>query len=325
MLALTSRQQSFVKVLLSLFTVGILYFLVRDRPDLNAEAFKAAVAKFHAPNAALVALLGAGQIAFMILRLWALDPVRPRVALKQVASIVAIGHAVNMFFPARAGEALKMYWLGRAGGMDDGHLARGAGWIAADRIADLIAFASMILLTGVFNLPEFRKTLPFHPGWFAAGPIVLGLAAIAFGRISPKARGTFHVWVLRLRSGLSGIVRPAAFAGAWIAAVLAWVVEMIAIGILARSQGFSLDHTQLFFVLVVLNLAIAVPVSMANVGTFEASVAFALGFFGVPLTVGVAIGTAHHLLQLVGIAGWALAALAWRRNSSAASSSGPSA
>ncbi len=323
---LSSRQRTAIKIGLTVLSIAAVYWTVRGREDLSWPAIAAAVRQFRIENAILVALLGAAQILFMILRMYALCPTRPVVPFKSVTFAVAVGHAANMFLPARAGEAMKILWLGRSGGKEEGYVARGAGWILADRVADLAGFLSMILFTGVLGLPEFKSVVPFSLWWVAAGAVAIAAIVGILSRVSQKFQNRLKTWTARLKEGLSALKNPTRFGLAWLAALAAWAVELAAMHILTKSLGYDIGISEIFFVLVVLNLAIAVPVSVANVGPFEASVAFALGLFKVPLAASVAIAGAHHLLQLFGIAGWALFALAWSRGKvSTPVTSGPSA
>jgi uncharacterized membrane protein YbhN (UPF0104 family) len=325
---LSAKQRAAFKIALTLLTVLLLYFTLRGRQDLSKEAILEAVRRFRPWNALAVILLGMAQILFMIVRMFVLCPTRPRVPFREVTFAVAVGHAVNMFFPARAGEALKILWLGRAGGNDPGYLARGAGWLLADRLLDLGGLIVLVFTSGVLGLPAFRQVVPFSLWWI---PIAIAgfLALIGlFSVVSARVHRKLQTWTQQLSQGLSGVLKPGPAIIALLMGVASWAVEISAIGVLAWSQGYPLSIAQIFFVLVVLNLAIAIPISVANVGTFEAAVAFALKFFDVPIATSIAIAGAHHLLQLFGVAGWALAALAWRRGKSptpvTSTESGPS-
>lgn len=326
---LSPRQNAILKIALTILTLVALFVIIRGRDDLSKDAILTAIKKVKPINAFWVALLGAGQIFFMILRMYVLGSHEHRVPFKDVTFAVAVGHAVNMFFPARAGEALKAIWLGKAGGGDTGYLARGAGWCVADRIVDLSGFVSMVVLTQVLFLPAFGQIIPFPLWYVPAGALGLALVLFLLFRSAQGTGSKVRVWLTQLREGLSGVLSPSKFFLGWLAGLGAWATEIAAIGILAQSQGIHLNVTEIFFVLVVLNIAIAVPVSVANVGTFEASMAFALKFFGVDLSTSIAIAAAHHVLQLAGIAGWALVALLWNKGRSpvapeSASVSGPS-
>jgi len=53
--------------------------------------------------------------------------------------------------------------------------------------------------------------------------------------------------------------------------------------------------------LVLLNVGISVPISVANVGPYEAALAFGLRQAGVPLSSAVVLATVHHALELLAI------------------------
>lgn len=84
-------------------------------------------------------------------------------------------------------------------------------------------------------------------------------------------------------------------------ALLAWMSEAVTLQVLCQGQGFSLTLTQSVFLLSVLNLAIAIPISLANLGPFEAAIIFGLGKLGVNATSSVDIAAAHHTLQMIGL------------------------
>ncbi len=324
---LSARQSNVLKIAFTALTLLALYLMLRNRHDLSKEAILSAVRQVHFMNAVWVVLLGMGQIFFMIARMYALCPVRPRPSFRDVTFATAVGHSLNMFFPARAGEAMKILWLGRSVGNDHGFVARGAGWVIADRIVDLAGFFIVVLLSGVLTLPAFQSVLPFSLWWLPV--IAAGLVGVLYlaNHLSTKMHSKVRAWTDKLREGLAGVFKPKSVALGLLAGAGCWIVEIAALEILTTSQGYPLAVSEIFFVIVILNLAIAIPISVANVGTFEAAMVFALKFFGVPLSTALAVAGIHHLLQLLGVAGWALIALAWSRGKSPVSSaiSGPSA
>jgi hypothetical protein len=72
--------------------------------------------------------------------------------------------------------------------------------------------------------------------------------------------------------------------------------------------------------LVIVNLSVSVPVSFANLGVYEAGLAYGLTRVGVPLPVAITLATTHHALELLGIsvsaAGYAFAIHVWPREPS---------
>jgi 2-polyprenyl-3-methyl-5-hydroxy-6-metoxy-1,4-benzoquinol methylase len=68
--------------------------------------------------------------------------------------------------------------------------------------------------------------------------------------------------------------------------------------LLSSSVGIHLTWSSALGVLVVLNVGIAIPISFANVGTFETAVAFGLIRLGNPLQESLGVATVHHLIQV---------------------------
>jgi len=79
----------------------------------------------------------------------------------------------------------------------------------------------------------------------------------------------------------------------------AWLAEVLAVRVLCTALGFPLPPPQLVLVLAALNLGISVPVSVANLGVYEAVLGLGLSRAGVPLPTAVAIVTLHHGLELL--------------------------
>ena len=95
----------------------------------------------------------------------------------------------------------------------------------------------------------------------------------------------------------------------------AWCAEIAAVEILSHGMGFPLAHRDALWVLVVLNLAVAIPVSPGSLGPFEVAMAFGLSRCGVPGAAATAIACTHHFIQILGIVvctGLLVPAMRWR-------------
>ena len=68
--------------------------------------------------------------------------------------------------------------------------------------------------------------------------------------------------------------------------------------ILVKALDVSITFLDCIFIVFILNVGTAIPVSVANLGTFEASVVIALSQFGVGSSVGAAVAVAHHMIQV---------------------------
>jgi len=116
-----------------------------------------------------------------------------------------------------------------------------------------------------------------------------------------------------LVKGLSALADPARTLASVAFSLGAWTAELLAIGVLCSALGFPLSPPQLVLALVVLNVGISVPVSVANLGVYEALLAFGLSRSGLPLSAAVAIATLHHGLELLGVNLGAAGLLLWAR------------
>lgn len=106
----------------------------------------------------------------------------------------------------------------------------------------------------------------------------------------------------RLRSfkeGMVGALNLKQLTLAFGMGVLAWSCEALALSVLCKDQSLAISFSQSMYLLAVLNLAIAVPLAVANVGPFEAALVYGLGQLGLEPTSSLATAAAHHSLQMV--------------------------
>lgn len=305
-------KRNFWKLILSLVVVALLaYYLMRQGVD--AQDMRDALSKFG-PGAILGALLFVLlQNFFMALRLWALFP-KGRLPFGSVAHGVFYGQLANTFVPARAGDLLKAVVFSKS----NVSLLTGAGVIVGDKLVDVSALLLLTLISGAYKIPELDWSAP-PPTWTAlvvAGVVVI--VAVAYRLFLKKALANARSWWHNFRDGLSGLVKPRQVGVALLIGIGAWSFEGIALQILCTVSGIPLGFDRAVFLLFLLNLAIAVPISVANVGTFEAALVFGLGTIGTERAEALAIASIHHVLQLAGIillSGTVFLIRAWRQGS----------
>jgi len=257
----------------------------------------------HVPPLSLAGalLLVLCQLAFQALRLWAILPRDAPLTLGRTAYAFTVGEWCNIFAPARAGDALKVVLLNRAGGARPISLPKATGAVLADKIVDAGTLVLLCAATGLVGLigAGVRARLPGTEITLAGGAV--GALVFLSVRLA-RPRWFARLTLLRgeLAKGLSALADPARTLASVVFSLGAWTAELLAIRVLCGALSFPLSPPQLVLALVVLNLGISVPVSLANLGVYEALLVFGLSRSGLPLSAAVAIATLHHGLELLG-------------------------
>jgi uncharacterized membrane protein YbhN (UPF0104 family) len=271
------------------------------------------------PAAALATAFGLVlcQLACQACRLWAILPRDVALTLGRTAYAFTVGEWLNIFAPARAGDALKVVLLNRVAGAQPISLPKATGAVLADKVIDVGSLVLLCAATGLAGLVRAGAEARL-PG---AGVVLgaLGAAVLAVWGIR-RLRPHWLERLQRLRrevvTGLTALRDPLRIVASTACSLGAWVAELLALRVLCGALGFPLTPPQLVLALVAVNLGVSVPVSFANLGVYEAALAFGLGQSGVPLASAVAIATLHHALELgatnLGAAALSLWALARR-------------
>ena len=267
-------------------------------PDQAHDVWKT-LARVPISSLAGALLLILSQFGFQSFRLWTLIPRDVALSLGRTAYAFAIGEWFNIFTPARAGDALKVLLLNRAAGAPIS-LPKATGAVLADKIVDAGALVLLCAATGLAGLLQAGAEARLPGAWtVAAAVMVLALALLGIHFARPR-------WLERLTrrrhelvKGLAALKDPVQLLASTSFSMSAWLAELLALRVLCTALGFPLSVPQLVLALTVLNLGISVPVSIANLGLYEAALAFGLNRAGVPLPSAIAIGALHHALQLV--------------------------
>ncbi|MFN7683858.1 MAG: lysylphosphatidylglycerol synthase domain-containing protein [Oligoflexia bacterium] len=247
-------------------------------------------------------------------RLWVLLPREGKLGWTRTLRIFSFGQVINSTFPARIGDVVKVGLLGSTSGA-------GSVFIA-DKIADVAALAlvgGLAFLGGladeIQSLGTSTPSAPFSAPQAAVAIVLLGATGAAVRWLWPllpesfrlQARSKMAEVFSGLRTGASGLAVPSQLLPALFMGILAWAAELALLVLLCRAAGYSLSLGSGLASLLALNLGIAVPISVANIGTFEAALSFALTRFGISGPDALAIAALHHAIQLLGVAGVALA------------------
>lgn len=242
------------------------------------------------------------QVLCQALRFWAIIPRVARVSVSLATRAFTLGECANTVTPGRAGDVMKAMLMNRPGSGADVNLSRAAGAVLADKVIDIGSMLLICAASGTFGLiaAGARAALPSPPVAMALG-VVLPLAMAG-------AWLTRATWLPRIRSaagevtiGLSALKAPGSVLASVAFSIGAWSAELLALQVLCGGMGFSPTISQLLLAVIVLNASVLVPISVANVGVYEAALAFGLKRVDIPVTAALAIAIAHHALELLAL------------------------
>lgn len=243
-----------------------------------------------------------------------LRPIKP-VGVHRLFGVTLIGFMANNVLPARMGEFVRAYALGKSESLST---SLSFATIVLERVFDGFTLL-LFLVVGVLFL---------HPGpwivWPAIASFVVYLGVLA-GLVwlrSGRRLGPMIAWLpARFRApagrlldsfalGLDVLGDGRALAAATALSLAVWLVNVA--GVYATLVAFSLDLPvyAAFFVLALVALTLALPSAPGYVGTFQVGTVLALRPFGVPEATALSVSLLYHALNYVPITAAGFAYLA---------------
>ena len=232
------------------------------------------------------------------------------------------GYFFNAFFPARAGDLVRAYLLGRKMGLRKTTvLATIVIEKAFDGIALLVIFLFSLILLPV-AVSRASGVSPDVLAWVAGLALVAAIAGLVLfyrfsdrivhlvGRIFnvlPLPR-KFERLIVRLVETFAGGMhifrtpRPLLFAGTISLVIWGVVAAMFLVALVSFKAAFPAEMMTLaglLFMTGLVNLGLLVPALPGNVGTYEALCVAAMAVFGVSKDLAVAFALVFHVGQLV--------------------------
>jgi uncharacterized protein (TIRG00374 family) len=254
------------------------------------------------------------------------DPIQP-IKTGPLFRATSVGFMANNIYPARAGEFVRAWYLGRETGADPPAVLA---TVILERVIDSATFLPIIAAVAAVvgtNSPALRSAFAVGVPILIVAALLPLLAVIAL-RLAPESVIRFSQLVggrflpgrvtarseellRRFADGLGSL--SGGMHLLWIAvhSVLIWVVVSVvpffvglqAVGIdLGLVRNLEASYTMLAFV----GLAVALPSVPGFFGLYHGACTMALAIFGVPKDQAVALGTVLHLsfwtsVNLVGL------------------------
>ena len=269
-------------------------FMIRR---IDGRAMVRAFAQAQPALLAIAAILAVAQLACRSMAFRTLMVPVVRIPWFRSFRYALTGAATSSLAPGRAGDFLRMALLKRDGNVP---VSSTAAVLVVDKIVDATAMFLVLAPT-----PWLLSDLPAWVGrsLLALAGLALALLLLA-GLVAARARTPR--WFAAFHAGLAVVRRPSLLAWALLPATASWLLDFACILVTMRSLGMTVPAASGLLVLLAVNLAIAVPVMPANVGTFELGVFAILKSFGVPAELCLAFGLLYHLAQVLPVLGLAL-------------------
>jgi len=255
-------------------------------------------------------------IASIFLRFWLtairwqllLWPVK-RIGVHRLFAITMIGFMANNVLPARLGEFVRAYALGRSEALPP---SLPFATIVIERIFD--GFTLLVFLVGGLSFLQPSRTLLWAAGLTCAlylgvlgGLVVLrtgrglGLLTAVFDRLPGRLAGPARHLLESFRIGLGVLGDVRALLLTALLSIVIWVVN--AAGVEASFRAFALDLPPYasFLLLGTIAVALVLPSAPGYIGPFQAGTVQGLALVGVARETALSLSIVYHLANYIPI------------------------
>ena len=255
-------------------------------------------------------------LASILIRFW-LTAVRwqlllrptKRIGIHRLFAITLIGFMANNVLPARLGEFVRAYALGRSEALP---ASLPFATIVIERIFD--GFTLLVFLVGGLSFLRPTRTLLWAAGLTCGLYLVvlasllairtghgLGLLTAVLDRLPERVGTSARRLLESFRAGLDVFGDPSAIVGTAMLSIVIWVVN--ALGVEAMFRAFSLDLPvyACFLVLGVIAVAVALPSAPGYIGPFQAATVQGLALLGVARETALSLSIVYHLCNYIPI------------------------
>lgn len=200
--------------------------------------------------------------------------------------------AGSVLAPARAGEVLRVLALKTR---DNVPAAESAAIAVTDKLLHAV---SLLLLAAPLPL-----LVPGLPTWVENSMLVcagIAIAAVAAIYIA-VARAQVHErpsWFTRFLGGLHAFREPKRLVAALGVITLVWLLDMLSIVAVLHAVDVEISMSSALFVLLIINLSIAVPTTPANIGPLQLGALLATRMLGIPSEPALAFALLYHAVQI---------------------------
>lgn len=252
------------------------------------------------------------MIVFRALRWRTIVEKTKRIGVFRVIPLYSAGQVLNIILPALTGQVGRLLLFSKKESLSKSYVFS---TIVIEILFDAISLLIFVFLLSMvsFVLPPEYRTISY-----AIGIVTFALFTILylilhfkegigrFGRRLMRGRWpglyiTLKKFSYSFTKGIDLLQSGHYFLRTLFLSLLAWFSHVIVIYCLFKSFGFNLPIASAIVVMVINTLALLVPITPGNAGTFELAVAAALMAFKIIKPDAVLFALALHILDLIPI------------------------
>lgn len=239
------------------------------------------------------------------------EPIK-KIGIHPLFSATLIGFMANNLLPARLGEFVRAYVIGR-----QENVAKTAsfGTIVVERIFDGLVLLSFLIISFVTN-----TTLPsyiVYISYLLCGIYVVALFFLFYLVIQPARALTMLDRIIRVMSvtmaqrvgsiidsfidGLQILRQGPRMMGVLVLSFVLWVVNGLSIYIALLAFNIQLPFVASLLIMAITGFGVTIPSSPGFVGTFHASCVIGLALFSISQTDALSFAIVYHASQFIPI------------------------
>lgn len=233
------------------------------------------------------------------------------IKMMHALSLYSAGQMLNMAMPMLTGQVGRMFLFSKRAGLRKTFIFS---TIVLEVVFDAVALITfLVLISLAFAFPDRYRTLGLVISTLTIAALILlyvmlhfrdnldELSRRSFRQRWPGLYITLRKFLMSFTNGIEMLKSSQHMAGSMSYSFLSWGMHTCSIYFLLGSFGFHLPIATAATVMIVNTIALMVPITPGNAGTFEMAVSRSLTAFSVGRSDAVLFALALHLIDLVPI------------------------
>ncbi len=291
-----------------LIAIGILIFLVKD---IRVEDIQRLIERINAYYLIPALLLQASMVVIKSTRWRTIIEKTKKIPIMRVVPLFAAGQVLNIIMPALTGQVGRLLLFSRKAGLSKTFVFS---TVVIEVLFDAISLLLMIvLLSMAFVFPAEYRSISYIIAIFTVSAFILLYLMLTFkerlGNLGrrllrhrwPGVYITLKKFSLSFTKGISLLRSTHYFFRTLLLSLMAWGSQILVVYCLFKAFGFQLPIVAAIVIMVINILALLIPITPGNAGTFELAVMAPLLAFKIPKADAVLFALALHITDLLPI------------------------